>query len=260
MDAGVNILQKLPNGMTALHIAIQQGHQGIAEVVVDAELELCAQFQEDGREFGGAVVHLPDEKGNTSIHAAVLAKNAALLELLLEVPTADYSSPNLAGDTPLILCAKVGFMDGMRILHGEDKEDPEMRRNGDDLQVDVANEAGYSALEIAARKGDGDMAAWLISALEAVPTRLAHDSLNEALVEAVPDAAARADLLASIGLGLNDIIDDEASYYSGAEGTMGGPSDSDFSSTDEEDEYNSDFDASSAAASPGAGMDAVEVD
>ena len=40
MDAGVNILQRLPNGMTALHIAIQQGHLGVVEVGTRAVSEM----------------------------------------------------------------------------------------------------------------------------------------------------------------------------------------------------------------------------
>lgn len=175
MDVGVNFLQRLPNGMSALHIAVQQNHLSVVEVLIDAEEELRGQYLNDGKRFPGAVLKLSNSQGNTALHLACKLKRDKILRLMSSVSLVPVGNVNKAGDTELILCAKNGFLEGLRILRGEGVLPARKLRYGDVLNVDAKNAAGYTALDYAAENGNLDAADYLINNLGAEATQRARN-------------------------------------------------------------------------------------
>lgn len=129
--------------------------------------------------FGGAVVHLADKKGNTPLHLAIKTGALPVVDILLEVPTCPLAALNMEGETPLVLCVKMGMMDGLSALRGEGKLPRHQLRGGDVLAVDAADASGKTALDYAAAEGDTDMVRLLIRDLEASPTLFARNQLVE---------------------------------------------------------------------------------
>jgi ankyrin repeat protein len=82
---------------------------------------------------GSTVVNFRDDSGNGAVHITVSRRDAEWLAFMLS-RGADPNIGNRAGDTPLILAARVGFLEGVDLL---------LRRRA---QVDRTNRLGETAL------------------------------------------------------------------------------------------------------------------
>lgn len=75
--------------------------------------------------------------GNAPIHIAILSKNAAILNMLLEAG-ADRNKRNINGDMPMHCACRVGFLEGLKLLCS-------FRR----VIIDGLNDAGQLPIDIA---------------------------------------------------------------------------------------------------------------
>jgi ankyrin repeat protein len=115
-------------GCTALTLAAEQGHHGIARTLLE----------------NGADVNKPDRRGRTALHSAVIAGNSSLVEMLGE-NGADLE-PRIHGWTAALLAVENWFP---RIA------DYLLQRGAD---ANVADYHGLGVLHWAARNGGGELA------------------------------------------------------------------------------------------------------
>ena len=88
---------------------------------------------------GSTVVNFRDDDGNGALHITASRRDAQWLAFMLS-RGADPNLANGAGDTPLIVASRIGFLDGVDLL---------LRRRA---QVDRTNRLGETALIIAVQQ------------------------------------------------------------------------------------------------------------
>ena len=134
----------ISNRNTAIHEASSSGSKEVCNVLIQASPE-CTQKQ--------------NSYGNTALHAAARSGHPEIVELLLR-NSADPNKINNRGSTALhIVC----FMASCDASDG----DPYIRiaamlLSHENLNIDIADVNGYTALHVAAQRGCNDMVKLLI--------------------------------------------------------------------------------------------------
>lgn len=136
LDNGTAVNTRAPDGRTALHVALGEGHE-------DAANMLLAR---------GADPSLVDHTGFTALHWAVYSNRAALLELASRGGTGTVDRPDVKGRTPFSLSARENAIVAMRWLldHGADPN----RTDAD----------GWAPLHFAAADGQLEAVVFLLAA------------------------------------------------------------------------------------------------
>lgn len=102
--AGADITKQNPNGESALHTALIESQNGIAEALASA-LQIRGVNPDT----------LQDKDGNTPLHLAARSDATAVMEKLLE-SGADINMPNAAGETPLHLAVRNQHFSAISLL------------------------------------------------------------------------------------------------------------------------------------------------
>lgn len=138
MRMRIKLLTALCLGMSAVPAAAQHTSPGYSF--------LQAVRERDGNKAtellkapGSNVINYRDEKGEGALHILASRRDLQWLGFMI-AEGADVDLPNRAGDTPLILASRIGFVEGVdRLLRGR-------------AQVDKTNRQGETALIIAVQQ------------------------------------------------------------------------------------------------------------
>jgi len=135
---------------TAASVSAQYGSSGLAflKAVKDRDGSKATELL---RADGSTVANFTDDKGDGALHIVVARRDDEWLGFMLG-NKADPNAQNRAGDTPLILAARVGYLDGANLL----------LRTG--AKVDLANRLGETPLIIAVQQRNAALVRQLLEA------------------------------------------------------------------------------------------------
>ncbi|KAL8090965.1 hypothetical protein AgCh_040148 [Apium graveolens] len=114
--ADKNLLVKLDiSKQTALHLAADNGHTQVVEVLIDAAQHLPSSANSVSS-FKDFIRQANDQIGNTALHLAVLNCNMAIVKLLVDADPNDSHVQNNEGKTPIYIAAEKGYKDIVKVI------------------------------------------------------------------------------------------------------------------------------------------------
>lgn len=136
VSAGAGIDDYGLGGRTALHAAIQNGHDDVSHYLMDL----------------GAEIGPPVDQGNSTIHVAAKHGRCSIMRRILDADASFVEARNKAGETPLFIAARSGDANAVRMLieYGAD--------------VTFSDDAGRTILHTAAEMDAADVIDALLDA------------------------------------------------------------------------------------------------
>ena len=167
LAAGADVNAKNKSGYTALHLSAKRGHDAVAAVLLEAKADVALASRSGKTALhyvadyngnldlakrliaGQAPINTKDGRKRTPLDYAQLRKRAELAELLRS--NGGKTSKELAAAGSIFAAAEVGDLEALNKLLAADGAD-----------VNATNKSGYTALQLAVRKGQQDAAALLL--------------------------------------------------------------------------------------------------
>ena len=167
LAGGADVNAKNKSGYTALHLSAKRGHDAVAAVLLEAKADVALASRSGKTALhyvadyngnldlakrliaGQAPINTKDGRKRTPLDYAQLRKRAELAELLRS--NGGKTSKELAAAGSIFAAAEVGDLEALNKLLAADGAD-----------VNATNKSGYTALQLAVRKGQQDAAALLL--------------------------------------------------------------------------------------------------